>query len=144
MLSNQFLSDLAGARSEAIKRGTRVVLRKASNGTFCVSSGGNQGWLVFEDQNNNGARDATERLVSQLGAQPAGWTIRGAFTGAHFVSYHPSGRTMLPSGALQAGTQTICRASHSPHRWRAGCHYQCRKAAHAAYPANAVRLGALF
>jgi type IV fimbrial biogenesis protein FimT len=115
MLSNQFLSDLANARSEAIKRGRRVVLCKSTDGVICTSTGHwDQGWLVFEDTNNDGLRSAAESRISVVDAQPAGWTVKGTFSGAHYVSYHPSGRARLLSGAMQAGTLTICRADSGP------------------------------
>ncbi len=115
MVSNQFLADLANARSEAIKRGRRVVLCKSLDGLFCTSAGHwNQGWLVFEDANNNGAREPAERRISVVQGQPAGWTVKGTFSGAHYVSYHPSGWTRLVSGAKQGGTLTVCRTDAGP------------------------------
>jgi type IV fimbrial biogenesis protein FimT len=115
MLSNQFLADLANARSEAIKRGRRVVLCKSPDGVACTSSGHwSQGWLVFEDTNNNGLREAAETRISVVEAQPPGWMVKGTFSGAHYVSYHPIGRSQLVSGAMQGGTLTICRTTASP------------------------------
>lgn len=115
MLSNQFLADLANARSEAIKRGRRVVLCKSADGLACTSVGHwNQGWLVFEDTNNNGLRETAETRISVVEAQPPGWMVKGTFSGAHYVSYHPIGRSQLVSGAMQGGTLTICRTTASP------------------------------
>lgn len=65
MLSNQLLADLANARSEAIRRGRRVVLCKSGDGQSCTSAGQwNQGWLVFADTNNNGLREVAETRIS--------------------------------------------------------------------------------
>ena len=115
MLGNQFLGDLANARSEAIKRGRRVVLCKSEDGLVCTSTGHwSQGWLVFEDTNNNGLRESTETRISVVEAQPPGWTVKGTFSGAHYVSYHPMGHSKLVSGAMQGGTLTICRTSAEP------------------------------
>jgi type IV fimbrial biogenesis protein FimT len=115
MLSNQFLADLANARSEAIKRGRRVVLCKSLDGAACTLSGHwSQGWLVFEDTNNNGLRETAETRISVVEAQPPGWLVKGTFSGAHYVSYHPLGRSQLVSGALQGGTLTICRTTANP------------------------------
>jgi len=115
MLGNQFLGDLANARSEAIKRGRRVVLCKSADGLVCTSTGHwSQGWLVFEDTNNNGRREAAETRISVVEAQPPGWLVKGRFSGAHYVSYHPIGRSKLVSGAMQGGTLTICRTSAKP------------------------------
>lgn len=115
MLGNQFLADSANARSEAIKRGRRVVLCKSPDGEVCVTTGHwDQGWLVFEDANNNGRRENTETRISMVAAQPPGWTVKGTFTGAHYLSYHPIGRSQLTNGAMQGGTLTICRTSTQP------------------------------
>src|SRR5688572_2595220 len=55
--TNVFVSGLHLARSEAIKRNARVVLCKSANGDACSAGGGwEQGWIVFHDANNNGAR----------------------------------------------------------------------------------------
>ena len=114
-LGNQFLADLARARSEAIRRGARVVLCKSADGVACIASGDwGQGWLVFQDSNNNGIREVSEDRISRLEAQPIDWKIQGTFTGAHFISYHPTGRTMLPTGSWQGGTLTICRRNAAP------------------------------
>jgi type IV fimbrial biogenesis protein FimT len=115
MLSNQFLADLANARSEAIRRGTRVVLCKSGDGQSCTSARQwNQGWLVFADTNNNGLREVAETRISVVSPQPAGWTIKGTFSGAHYISYHPNGRSQLVSGGMQGGTLTICRTATVP------------------------------
>lgn len=115
MLGNRFLGDLAHARSEAIKRGKRVVVCKSINGVVCTTTGHwDGGWMVFEDSNNNGRREATETRLSVVEAQPPGWRVKGTFSGAHYVSYHPMGRSQLVSGAMQGGTLTICRTSAQP------------------------------
>lgn len=62
-------STLTYARSEAIRRGGGVVLRRNTpNGTDCpgTTSGGEQwgcGWMVFVDTNGNGTRQADEELL---------------------------------------------------------------------------------
>ena len=115
MLGNQFLADAAHARSEAIRRGRRVVLCKSPQGDVCVNTGHwDQGWLVFEDANNNGQREAAETRISVVEPQPPGWRVKGTFSGAHYLSYHPIGRSQLVSGAMQGGTLTICRTGAKP------------------------------
>lgn len=61
-------STLYYARSEAIKRGGNVVLRKNPQGTDgCQEAGGTQawgcGWFVFVDSNGNGTRQTTEEIL---------------------------------------------------------------------------------
>ncbi len=62
--SNAFVTGLYHARSEAIKRKSRVVICKSGDGIACSDAGGwEQGWIVFHDGNNNGARDPNEHLI---------------------------------------------------------------------------------
>ncbi len=56
VLGNDLLRDLHLTRSEAIRRGQRVVMCVATSPEKCAISGGwHQGWLMFVDTNNNGA-----------------------------------------------------------------------------------------
>lgn len=51
------------ARSEAVKRGGNIVVRKLPNADGCTTSGSTQwacGWFVFYDTNANGAQDADQ------------------------------------------------------------------------------------
>ena len=111
--ANVFLSHLYLARSEAIKRNTRVVMCKSANGLGCISTGGwQQGWIIFQDSNNNAALDPGETVIQQMQALPEPFTLVGNLNVARYVSYDPSGATKLASGAFQAGTLTLCR--HPP------------------------------
>ena len=56
--ANDLVSSLHFARSEAIKRRLPVAVCRTANGTTCVIGGTSSwetGWLVFVDDNNNGA-----------------------------------------------------------------------------------------
>jgi type IV fimbrial biogenesis protein FimT len=107
--TNNFLADLAVARSESIKRGKRVVLCKSSDGSECTTTGHwSDGWLIYEDTNNDGVRDEAESLIRYESKFPANWRLKGNFPIANYISYHPMGRTHLISGAFQAGTLTLC------------------------------------
>lgn len=98
-------------RSEAIKRGGRVVLCKSGDGNNCANLGGwEQGWLVFHDVNNNALRDSNEPvLLHEQGPGPA-YRISGNLKIQSYVSYTPLGNISMTNGAIQAGTLTICRA----------------------------------
>lgn len=112
--SNAFLASLYLARSEAIKRNARTVLCKSSNGTACVSSGDwEQGWIVFHDADNDAALDSGESLILRVEAMADGYAMRGNAPVASYVSYSPTGASMLVSGAFQAGTVTVCQVSAS-------------------------------
>ena len=110
--SNGFLAAMYHARSEAIKRNGPVALCKSATGLVCAVTGGwEQGWIVFHDTNNNGTADAGELVVRYNQALPDGFKLSGNQNVAGYISFTESGRTRLVSGAFQAGTLTLCKAS---------------------------------
>src|SRR5437660_1719517 len=59
--TNDLFASLLLARSEAAKRRSRVALCKSADGSTCTPAGGwEQGWIVFHDTNNDGARQGGE------------------------------------------------------------------------------------
>jgi type IV fimbrial biogenesis protein FimT len=117
--SNSFFSTLFMARSEAIKRNSRVVVCTSGNGQICAASGGwEQGWLVFHDANNNAQRDSSEVLIHWTSSLSGNLVLSGNATVAKYVSFDGTGATRQVSGAFQAGTLTLCRASSSPTQAR--------------------------
>ena len=108
--SNDFLSTMYLARSEAIKRNRPVAMCKSATGHECAPNGGwEQGWIVFHDSNNNGTADAGEAIVHYTQALPEGFRLSGNMHVARYISFTPAGRTRLVSGAFQAGTLTLCK-----------------------------------
>src|SRR5947209_2461821 len=50
--TNDLFAGMLMARSEAVKRRSRVALCKSSDGQSCTAAGGwEQGWIVFHDSN---------------------------------------------------------------------------------------------
>lgn len=110
--SNSLLSSIYLARSEAIKRGSRVALCKSVDGISCVPGGGwEQGWIVFHDSNNNGERDAGETIIERIHPLPGALRLTGNATVAKYVSFLSTGGTKLVGGGFQAGTLTVCNQS---------------------------------
>jgi type IV fimbrial biogenesis protein FimT len=110
--TNSFVSHFQFARTEAIKRNSRVVICKSSGGDACAREGGwEQGWIVFHDRNNNGAREANEPVIRRGDALPPGYRVVGNQPVARYLSFTPFGGNRSPGGAFQAGTITICRES---------------------------------
>ncbi len=110
--SNTFVTGLHHARSEAIKRRSRVVLCKSGDGLTCLDSGGwEQGWIVFHDENNNGYREDPEHIIRHEGRM--GGKLRLNQNVARYVSFTPTGTTRLVGGGFQAGTLTLCHQSES-------------------------------
>lgn len=106
--ANQLLEDLALARSEAIKRGGRVVVCPSSNGTSCTASNSwAAGWIIFTDKNNNATVDGGDTVlrVHEALVLPSGWVAINNGSN-NYVSYHPLGVAQSTTGAFQA--LTIC------------------------------------
>jgi type IV fimbrial biogenesis protein FimT len=111
-LSSDMLGHLRFARSEAIKRNARVALCKSADGASCAEQGGwEQGWIVFQDRDNDGLRSAGEPLIQVMAPLPGGWRLAGNANVARYISFRPDGGTHLVSGGFQAGTLTLCRAA---------------------------------
>ncbi len=69
--AEQLQSTLHYARSEAIKRGGRVVIQKIPNNTNgCTTASGTRawdcGWIVCHDTNDNGTCNATEPVLQRV------------------------------------------------------------------------------
>jgi type IV fimbrial biogenesis protein FimT len=110
--TSQLLSELNHARAEAIRRNARVVVCKSRDLETCAEQGEwDQGWIVFHDVNNNAVRDAGEAVIRRVQGVAEGLRIVGNGTVADYVSFTGFGGPRLTSGAFQAGTITVCRAS---------------------------------
>ena len=106
--SNNFVASANLARSEAIKRNSRMTLCKSANGTSCTSAGGwQQGWIIFNDSNNDAVKDSGEVVVYKESAMPADFLMTGGPNVNNYVSFVPSGAT------VQMGTLTLCSQSVS-------------------------------
>jgi type IV fimbrial biogenesis protein FimT len=108
--ANDFLASMYLARSEAIKYKGRSSLCKSADGASCAASGGwEQGWIVFRDANNDGKVDPGEQVVHYTQALPSGFRLTGNQNIGSYISFAPTGRTRMVSGAFQAGTITLCK-----------------------------------
>ncbi|WP_158549222.1 GspH/FimT family protein [Lysobacter silvisoli] len=85
-------TDLAYARSAAIRRGTQVVLcPRASDGRCRPNGRWEQGWLVFVDRDGDGRPDGAGGLLRVSAPARAGLTIRST-VGEPVLRYGPGGR----------------------------------------------------
>lgn len=94
--TSAFARAINQARTEAVKRGRIVVVCRsnapeATPRPTCSNHSGNwaSGWVVFADDNNNGAIDATETVIR---VQP-GWTNSGIINsnGNGRLRFRPNG-----------------------------------------------------
>ena len=98
---NQFISSLALARSEAIKRNQRVSLCVSSDGATCTGTGYEDGWIVYVDRNSNNSRQpATEELIWVGESLPGNLTLRGDGCCGTDIPYLASGRISGISGSV--------------------------------------------
>ena len=108
-ISNTFVASAQLARSEAIKRNSRVTMCKSADGTTCSTTGGwQQGWILFQDTDNNAAKAPTEELIQAQVALPANFLTIG---GDNYISYTASGGSELTTGAFQATSLKLCNSS---------------------------------
>ena len=97
-------------RSEAIKRGGRVVLCKSASGTDCSRRGGwEQGWIVFHDVNNNARVDAGEAVLQREPRLAGALRFSGNNLVESYVSYTALGHASMIGGGMQMGTLTVCQ-----------------------------------
>jgi type IV fimbrial biogenesis protein FimT len=101
------------ARGEAIKRNGKAVMCMSADGATCAASGGwEQGWIVFHDRNQNGARDAN--------ADPAlddTIVLRESGIATGFKAIERDAKTSVIFPATSVGTTevlyTVCRVTPS-------------------------------
>ena len=91
--ANELVSALNLARSEAVTRSTPVsVCKRNAAGTGCVTAGNwDQGWIVFNDANGNGAVNTGDEIIRVYSAKTGGTTMVGGASVANFISYAPTG-----------------------------------------------------
>ncbi len=120
--TNELLSALHIARSEAIKLNKRVTVCESANGTSCTNPGtGNwrDGWIVLADANGDGvgtgavcANTTTDCLLRSHEAIPdPQLSVSGVYTGGGAINAFTFTSRGLPkdmAGASQAGTFSVC------------------------------------
>lgn len=112
-VTNDLVSALQLARSEAIKRGMRVTVCKTSNATAATpacdaTASWQQGWLVFADGGTRGVIDSSDILLRVQGQAAPVVTITTGVNYGSYISYLSSGRSQGSYGAN--GTVYICVA----------------------------------
>ena len=112
-VTNDLVTALHLARSEAIKRSIRVTVCKTSNAMaetpVCdTTASWQQGWLVFVDGGTKGVIDSGDALLRVQDRAPAAATI--TFSNySTYVSYLPRGTSQAPNG-LANGKLHVCVA----------------------------------
>lgn len=111
--TNDFVTALNLARSEAVKRGDRVTVCKSSDQISCSGSGSwDQGWIVFADVNGDGVvTDPATNVLRVHGSLSGNVSLYGDASLVDYVSYVSTGATRQIGGgisATQSGVLILC------------------------------------
>jgi type IV fimbrial biogenesis protein FimT len=107
--ANELVGSLQVARSEAIRRGSRVVVCASSSGTACGGAW-SDGWIVFEDGNRDGSVSGGETVLRTQAALNDLQVLASSNIGTSVV-YRPDGMARQSTGALLAGRLSVCKAA---------------------------------
>ena len=108
--ADALLHALDRARSEAVKRGSRVIVCPASAGACPgAAAAWDGGWSIVSIP----VAGAASIPIAQDVTATQGVTIRGNRPVADYVSYTSLGYARRLDGALQMGTFAVCRPGHS-------------------------------
>lgn len=108
--ANDMLGAIALARSEALKRGFRVVLCTSTDSASCSNSATwADGWIVFLDGDNDSTRTAASEPLLRVGQSNDGVTssVAGA-TVNNYISFTPRGAARTTTGVAQSGVISLC------------------------------------
>lgn len=90
--TNDLISDLALARSEAAKRGGRVTICTSSDGATCTNSSWGEGRIIFVDASPYGAVGTGDTILRVREKLAGNNTLTSStFTNANFIQYLSSG-----------------------------------------------------
>jgi len=113
--ADALLHTLDRARSEAVKRGSRVdVCPESGGGCPGMPGAWEGGWRIVVPAAAGGAVPAI--AVAREPHAPAGVTIRGNRPVADYVSYTSLGYARRTDGSLQKGTFVVCRPGHKARK----------------------------
>jgi type IV fimbrial biogenesis protein FimT len=109
--TNALVSSLQLARSEAIKRATRVTVCKSSNAMTAqpscnAAAAWQDGWIIFVDGSTKGMADGADEVLRVYGPGNISYTASNFNS---YISFLPHGRSQGPNG-LGNGTFSLCLA----------------------------------
>jgi len=106
---NTFITHLHYVRSEAVKRGVRVVMCRSADETRCSrTQGWQEGWIVFTDNNANRKYDGDDQLLYSRQAQQNGITITSGRR--RTITYQNTGQSPGSNG-----TYVFCNPRYPEH-----------------------------
>lgn len=108
--TNDFLSALSLARSEALKRDKPVVLCKSSDLASCATTGHwEQGWIIFVDNDDDAVVDSSsgELIIRSHGPLGGDDALQGTSAISAYISFGTNGFPRTIVGDFQSGTLTF-------------------------------------
>lgn len=118
--TDQMIASLNGARSEALKTGSRVTICRANSAiTQCETNatlGWQTGWLQFNDKTRvepNASIDTDENVTLVQQTLSNGIIIKGRDSAAFYVSFASDGRPKKLEGAPSASVIRVCSTSNA-------------------------------
>lgn len=121
-VATEIASGVNYARSEAIRRSTKVTICKSANPTAsspaCAGSGGwQQGWIVFVDKGTGGSFESASDTLLRVGQPPgSNVTIASSTSGGvafHGIAFNARGMPIDPTttSSSRSGSMTVCVGS---------------------------------
>jgi len=103
--AREFVASANLARSEAIRRGSRVTLCSSSNGSSYTAGNWDPGWIVFADADGDGTVDAGDEILQVHRALGGGTTMQGPPDTITFTSrgVPAAGGTLTVASSVNAG-----------------------------------------
>lgn len=105
--TNDFVTSIHSARSEAVKRGTSAGVcpsnTPVSASAVCAAVPWTNGWIAFADDNGNAQRDAGEDLLAQNDARSNGFQFTPASVFSELIYFNSDGATTNSSGLPLSG-----------------------------------------
>ena len=109
-VTNELVTALQFARSEAVKRNNNVTVCVSGDGASCTGGNWETGWIVFDDPNGNAVVDA-EPIVRAHDAIGGNNTVRvTAGNVGTFISFTGDGFPRNVAGQVLTATFSICDA----------------------------------
>ena len=100
--ANNLLASLNIARSEAIKRGVQVTIKRKGS----TSKNWDAGWDIFTDIDGDGTVDTEDEILKTASALTDSYTLRANTPYADWIAYKPDGLAIASGG--NAGTFRLC------------------------------------
>lgn len=114
--TNELVTDMLVARSEAVKRNNPVTICASSDGASCSNANDwSTGWIVFDDVNANGQVDGATVFRSHgqvVGNQMSARITAGSAT--TFISFNGDGFPRTAANLVQTATFSICDHRGAP------------------------------